>query len=248
MDTNETQVYLAILIAAAVTGVVLVYFIIQVIRQHRKTAALNKKRIEVEIGALEDERKRIAADLHDELGPLLSSVRLQIGCVNLSTEQDQQVMQRASKYIDTILSRIRHISTDLMPQVLLRKGLVRAVEEFTDNLNQTGAIRIGFRHHGLPELPVESAIHLYRIIQEFIHNTLKHAGANELDLELYGAGKKLILDMKDNGKGMGETEPGKGSGLGLINMARRVEILQGDLYPEGIPGKGTRFRIEIPVL
>src|SRR5438046_3045387 len=130
MDSNETKIYIAVLIAAVIIGIILVYFIISIIHHHRRSMVLYKEKIQVEMTTLEKERKRIASDLHDELGPLLSSVRLQIGCIESKDEDDIMIVSQSSRHIDTILDRLREISNNLMPHVLMRKGLVFAIQEF----------------------------------------------------------------------------------------------------------------------
>src|SRR5262245_19620588 len=134
MDPNETKIYTVILIAGGVLGIILVYFIINIIRQQRRNLSLHNEKIQAEITTLENERKRIASDLHDDLGPLLSAVKLQINSVEVPDGEDQELIEKSSLYIDAILTRIREISNNLMPQVLSRKGLVIALREFIDNL------------------------------------------------------------------------------------------------------------------
>ena len=128
MDTQETKVYIAALIAAGVLGVILIYFIITMIRQQRKTQRLNLEKIEAEIRTLEKERKRIASDLHDDLGPLLSAIRFKINAVDLINDDDKVLIENASQHIDDTLNRVREISFDLMPNTLIRKGLVQTLE------------------------------------------------------------------------------------------------------------------------
>src|SRR5580692_5652864 len=101
MDTNETKIYTAILIAAAILGIILVFFIITIIRHQRSNLILQKEKIQAEINTLENERKRIASDLHDDLGPLLSAVKLQINNVDLGNREDQEMIEKASMHIDS---------------------------------------------------------------------------------------------------------------------------------------------------
>ncbi len=138
MHTTETKIYTTILIAAGVLGIILVYFVINIIRQQRKNLIFQKGKIQAEITTLENERRRIASDLHDDLGPLLSAVKLQINSVEVPDEEDRELIERSGMYIDNILSRIREISNNLMPQALSRKGLIIALQEFIDN-HHTGA-------------------------------------------------------------------------------------------------------------
>ncbi|MEP7376065.1 MAG: ATP-binding protein [Chitinophagaceae bacterium] len=247
MDTNETKIYTAILVAAIVLGIILVYFIITIIRHQKSNLALYKEKMQVEINTLEKERKRIASDLHDELGPHLSSVRLQINCIHVTDPDDAAIVEKAVLHIDSILNRLREISNDLMPNVLLRKGLVTAIREFVDKLNEVQPLRISYNVNEIVLFTQETEIHLYRIVQELIHNTLRHAKAQTLDISIDMVNSKLILKTTDNGQGFDSNIGRQGRGFGLSSIMSRVELLHGDVYLDSAPGKGTAYTIEIPL-
>ncbi len=248
MHTIEAKIYTTILIAAGVLGIILVYFVFNIIRQQRKNLILHKEKIQAEITTLEKERRRIATDLHDDLGPLLSAVKLQINSVEVPDEEDQELIERSSMYIDNILGRIREISNNLMPQALARKGLVIALQEFIDNLTLGHPFDIQFTSTGEIALKGDREIHLYRIILEIIHNALKHSNASNLDVLIRNENNHLRVDIADNGSGFEYHAINKaGRGLGLKNIASRVEMLKGDLYVDTQPGEGTKYRIEIPL-
>jgi signal transduction histidine kinase len=247
MDTNETKIYTAILIAAAILGIILVFFIITIIRHQRSNLILQKEKIQAEINTLENERKRIASDLHDDLGPLLSAVKLQINNVDLGNREDQEMIEKASMHIDSILSRIREIANNLMPQTLIRKGVIVAIKEFIDNLNSVQPFTINFICNADLILGNDNDIHIYRIVQEIVHNTMKHSKASELTIEIRKLSNKLLILMADNGIGFDYRNIAKSSlGLGLKNLLSRVETMKGILYIDTSPGKGTRYTIEIP--
>ena len=249
MDAKEAKVYIAILITAGVIAIILVYFIVTILRQQKKNLTLHKEKIQAEINTLESERKRIASDLHDELGPVLSSVRLQLGCLNTEDEEDISIVRKSQEHMDNILQRLREISNDLMPNVLLRKGLVSAISEFANNMSGIHKIHIDFR--GEENLSTSNAvnIHLYRIVQEIIHNTIKHAKAQNLAINIQQVNDRIVLQTRDDGIGFDyETLQKKGMGLGLSNMTSRLEILKGNIYNESSPGKGTAYTIEIPLV
>ncbi len=248
MDTKEAKVYVAILIAAGVLGIILVYFIITIIRQQKKNLVLHKEKIQAEINTLETERKRIAADLHDDLGPLLSAVKLQINSLNSEDKEDAEIIDKSNSQIDVILHRVREISNDLMPHVLLRKGLVAAIKEYVDDLKESHILQVNFDSPAIVIPSKETEVHLYRVVKEIIHNTIKHAHATLLELKLYKENNKLILYARDDGKGFEYDQAIKNSrGLGLSNLASRIEILKGELFIESKPGKGTAYTIEIPL-
>lgn len=247
MDAKETKIYIAIIIATLVVGFILVYFIISLIQQQRKNSRLFKEKIKAEITTLENERSRVAADLHDELGPLLFSVKFKLSGLDTNAE-DRDSVEKATTYIDDIIQRIRDISNDLMPNTLIRKGVLYAIEEYIDSVSKSESLSITFTHSGIPELDKAKAINIYRLVLEIIHNTLKHASASLLNIDMKPESGQLILTTQDNGVGF-DYEPMKqtNAGLGLRSMLNRVEVMEGDMYVESSPGNGTKYSIEIPL-
>ena len=248
MDSHETKIFTAILITSIVLGAVILYFFISLIRQQRRINSLYKSKILAEITTLENERKRTAADLHDELGPILSAVKFQISSFDLTDDEDVKNLKKANQNIDNIISRMRGIANDLMPNTLLRKGLVPAMESSIESMNKSNQLEIEFSASSLPELPEDTAINLYRILQEVVHNTLKHAKASELKIELKRNEDQLIILTEDNGIGFDFTNKSReAAGLGLRNLLSRTEVLGGSMYVDSKPDKGTRFTFEIPL-
>jgi two-component system NarL family sensor kinase len=246
MDAKETSFYTAVLIVSIVLGVIITYFIIAIIRQHRRSLNLYKKSIYTEITTLEKERTRMAADLHDEVGPVLSAVKLRLNSLDISNPEDQGEVQKTNEQIDRLLSRMREISFDLMPNSLLRKGLPVAIKEFIDYCSRKSELAIKFNWEEVP-LTQHQSINLYRVIQEIIHNTMKHAQATELLIELRKEPNIIVLATRDNGIGFNydvRTEATKG--LGLQNLLSRTEIIGGKMFFESKKGKGTTYIFEIP--
>src|SRR5215218_9195976 len=145
MDAKETSLYTAILIVSIIIATIIVFFIISLIRQQRKNLELYRQSVLAEITAMEKERARIAADLHDELGPMLSGVKLKIGSFELTDEDDKKEAEKTNDHIDALMKRMREISYDLIPNTLIRKGLVTALKEFIDYANETDGLEISFR-------------------------------------------------------------------------------------------------------
>lgn len=246
MDPNETKIYNAILMAAAVLGIILVYFIVTVVRNQRRHLKLQQENILVEITTLENERKRIVSDLHDELGPLLSVVKFQVMSLETKEEGDLELIEKANSNLDDILDKIRDICNELMPQALIRKGLIMAISEFISDLDKRTAIEMSFKYEDI-NIPSHSEIHLYRMIQEIINNAIKHSRATRLDINLFQRNEKLVVTIHDNGKGFAtDTILRESTGLGLKNILSRVDILKGDVYLASNPHQGTTYTIEIP--
>jgi signal transduction histidine kinase len=247
MDAPQTSIYDAIIITSIIIGIIIIFFIISIIRQQRKILDLNRQNIIAEITALEKERSRIAADLHDEVGPLLSTIRININSFELSDTDDKIQMVKTNKHLDDTLKRIREISFDLMPYSLLRLGIITALKEFVDYLNRNIKIKFIFKGQKDLTLSEEKAIHIYRMVQEMIHNTIKHAKATEVNIVLKTEKKNLILTFSDNGIGFDhEKEAEENTGFGIKSLHRRTELLQGKMYLDSVLGKGTEYSFEIP--
>lgn len=254
MDPHQTKIYTAILLAAGIIGAILIFFIISLIRHQRRNNQLYKAKILAEITTLENERTRVANDLHDELGPLLSAIKFKLSSIETRLPEDEKIMQQTSDHIVDIIQRMREISNDLMPNTLVRKGLILALEEFIDKVSNIPmpdgipALQILFKHQPIDELSKHTAINIYRIVQEITHNTIKHARATILTIDLSSKSNKLFLITEDNGQGFNYRNVSKEyAGLGLRNLLSRTEIMGGDMYIESQEGKGTIYNIEIPL-
>ena len=247
MDAQETSLYTAILIVCSVVGVIITYFIVSIIRQQRRTVQLYKQSLLTEINTLEKERSRMASDLHDEVGPLLSAIKLRIGSLDIHNEEDEEEVEKTNNQIDNLLKRMREISFDLMPTSLTRKGLATALNEFIEYCSKNSLLKINFQYTDI-QLTQPQSINLYRIVQEVIHNTMKHAEASELLIELRQERNKIVLATRDNGKGFNYDErSGEAKGLGLQNLLRRSEIIGGKMFVESKKGKGTTYIFEVPI-
>ena len=247
MDAHETSIFTAILIASVVLAIIIGYFMVTLIRNQRRTAELYKAKILAEITTLERERARIATDLHDELGPYLSVTKFRINALDVSTKEDTEHLTKINQNIDLIIHRMREIAADLMPMTLLRKGLTFGVREFIDNVSKPSGLQIQFAISGNEEFSENMRIHLYRIIQEIVHNTVKHAKATSLTIQLNRENNKVVLLTEDNGTGFDYNNLlREKQGVGLRSMLSRVEVLGGDMFIDSIPHKGTRYTFEIP--
>jgi signal transduction histidine kinase len=248
MDPQEKEVYIVIVIVAVLLGIIISYFLVTIIRHQRRNLDLHKAKILAEITTLENERKRIASDLHDELGPLLSAVKLQITNLESESQHDLLLIQKSSGHIDDIIKKLREISNNLMPNTLLRKGLIAAISDFISRLSDVHPLRINFDHPPEMKLDQDKEINLYRILQEIIHNTLKHAQAKNLKIKLLTEKDQLILMTEDDGIGFNYNEKSKlSSGLGLLNLQSRTEVMGGEFTWVSDKGKGTKYLFEIPV-
>jgi signal transduction histidine kinase len=242
-DIFHTTVIIGLLIA-----IIIIFFIISIVRYHRRYIRLQRERIYAEITIQENERRRIANDLHDSLGPVLSSVKLQINSISISDPEDQQIINKAGRHLDEIIASIREISYNLLPNTLQRKGLSEAVREFIGHINSKHVLNIRFYQVKDILIPSEKEIHLFRMIQEIVQNTLKHAKAKDLQIALGEENRNVLILTKDDGIGFDiERARKETTGLGLKSIESRAEILQGVISLESAPGQGTSYFVKIPL-
>jgi signal transduction histidine kinase len=249
----ENKILYITLLLSLIISVIIIYFFASIIRYHRRYMKLQREKIFAEITIRENERKRIANDLHDSLGPLLSAVKLNISSVDIEHPSDKEILDKTAGYLDEIIGSMRRISHDLLPNTLERKGLLEAIREFIGQVNvRQGNVKqvLNIQLYVVKEIqvPREKEIHIFRMIQEIVHNTLKHAQAGNLQIGFSEEGGHLLCLTKDDGKGFDKEKVLAASqGLGLRSLESRCEILNGVLSLDSIPGGGTNYFIKIPV-
>ncbi|MEO5888629.1 MAG: ATP-binding protein [Ferruginibacter sp.] len=245
--STQTDMFNVVFIAALIVALIIIFFIFSIVREHKKVLKWQQARIAAEINTLENERKRIAGDLHDELGPILSAIKLQINHLEPEDETETAVLEKSSKQIDNVIQRFREISYNLLPNTLVRKGFIKATQEFIGKLEVLHALQIEFTSQEFTLTP-EREVNLYRVLQEIIQNTVKHSRATVLNITIQKKDKTILLKTKDNGIGFNYTEKTQiSNGLGLFSLQSRAELLGGQLMVNTQPGNGTAFEIEIPL-
>lgn len=199
----------------------------------------------------EEERKRIAREIHDQLGQSLLALRMDVSMLQdrIATLQPElfETASDALNHIDTTISSVRGIINDLRPPVLdlgLQAALEWQLEEF--RLRTGTDCRMLVRNASLhDELDDKRATTLFRIVQESLSNITRHAQATQVLIELFEEGRCLYLQVSDNGVGM--ADPGKRSAFGLAGMKERVSMLGGEFRIESLPGSGTLLAIMMPL-
>ncbi len=202
------------------------------------------------IQAQEQERKRIAQDMHDELGAALSITRMHLLQVErqhgLQSEQLLEDLKNIRSLTESSLESMRRISHELMPAQLEKFGLIRTLETVIEQLHAAGTIAIGLRAPGdLSALDPQLQLILYRVFMELINNTLKHAEANKIELELQLEHDRLTARYTDNGKGLSHET--NGSGLGWKSMEGRISAIGGTLALENNETGSFQAQLSIPL-
>ena len=201
----------------------------------------------------EGERKRIAQDLHDRLGSMLSMVKLHFKSIedNLQAirESSLTMYSKANNLLDEACEEVRQIANDLNSGVLNNFGLIPALNSLKGSIENTGQLKIEIFDFGFENKRLEYhiEINIYRVIQELMSNILKHSKANEVSIQLLKKETRLNIVVEDNGIGFDLLQVKKQKGMGLRNIESRVNSLNGDLHIDSGKGGGTTVTIEIPL-
>ena len=187
----------------------------------------------------EEERQRIAADLHDDAGPLLATARLYLNenLVNLDKQTQLQSIYNAKSIIDDTIQLIRNISHSLMPPTLKNFGLESAVNDLFQKISGSGSMNASSRFHDYRErLKVENELIIFRVIQELVNNILKHSNSSFIHLTQNTSGNKFFIRIHHDGRGITQADFEKlnksNVGLGLKNIQSRLKVLQGKVFFE----------------
>lgn len=217
--------------------------------QEEKILALEKEQQLISLQSMitgqESERNRIARDLHDGLGGLFSTVKMYF-----STLQHEQptlgahpLFQKSMELTHSASEELRRIAHNLMPEVLLKLGLVNAIQDLCNNIQSSRLLQISLQSYGMESrLNAHTEIMLYRIVQELLNNILKHAQATQVIIQFNRHEEHLNITIEDNGRGFNVTENNAGAGLSTIQS--RVNYLNGELNIDSTQGLGTTVMME----
>lgn len=197
----------------------------------------------------EEERKRIAKDLHDGLGGILTTARLQLRNIEGEVEklENLKLFERAEDLLKNASEEVRRIAHDMMPDALVNFGLVDAIQDLADKINATEELWVNTQLYLNKEfIPDREATVIYRIIQEILNNSLKHANASEISVEFSASSDFWQLNISDNGIGFDSNSDKLLTGQGINNIKNRVKYLNGDLNIKTHIGEGAEFDILIP--
>ena len=246
--------WLGILISVLI--VVGVFYIKKIFKELQKAEEarliMEKRVLNAVINTEESERKRFAKDLHDGLGPLLSSVKMSFSAVTVSPEKKDQraILESAKQAINEAISSLKEISNNLSPHILDNFGLASAIRSFTNKIDQTGKIKIEFRSNiHEKRYPGNTEVILYRAICELINNTLKHSKAKKILISLDEEDGKLKVLYQDDGKGFDYNQVllNETGGMGLPNIRSRINSINGNFAVDSLPGEGVVVTIEVGV-
>ncbi|MBO9684710.1 MAG: sensor histidine kinase, partial [Flavisolibacter sp.] len=200
----------------------------------------------------EQERTRLAKDLHDGLGGMMSGIKYSLQTMKknlIMTPENQQAFERSLDMLDSSINEMRRVAHNMMPEALVKFGLDTALKDLCNDVNQAGALQVNYQSIGMDHALIDqtTAITVYRIVQELINNTMKHAAATNSIVQLSKTDDKLTITVEDDGKGFDTACLDMAKGIGWTNIKNRVEFLKGKLDIHSHTGKGTSVLIELNI-
>lgn len=225
--------------------------ILSISRNLAKRIEMERKVLSAVIQTEEKERERFSKDMHDGIGPLLSTVKLyvnELGSAEIKPKEKKEFVIQVNKMLDDAVASIREISNNLMPRVIHEYGLVKALEAFCEKVNQTGKIYVDFHTSGIEySLDKNIQLILFRVISELLTNTIKHAKAKNANVQLQKTGENISLIFTDDGIGFDSKTvmENKGTGIGLKSIVSRIKSINGNCEIISSEGNGFKINIEI---
>jgi signal transduction histidine kinase len=211
-----------------------------------------QKMLQAELESQESERRRLAADLHDSIGGMLSTIRVGLITAARSLPEPQSI-DETKRMLDDTISSVRRISRDLMPSTLEKFGFIQAIKELCERFQATSKISIGFSEEGeIPGLEQQRELMIFRIVQELLNNAVKHAQATLIEVTIGRDEHHVKIIVKDDGVGFDAVEQKNdkqfGKGLGLFNIENRARLLNGIVNFESERQRGSKITLTLPVI
>ena len=252
---NNLLFFISLTFVLLITGLYLFYLNHrhrQEVRLQKTIVELTEKKSNAALEAEIRERKRIGQELHDSLGHLLSLAGLHVSVLQkregISESKKKELADSLVRIIDEAFDEVRTISHNLAPSLLSESGLKGALKNIADRVNQSNKLQMSFDTFGLngnlDEL-IENT--LFRTIQEIVNNTIKHAGATKLFIQVTQGNNEISIMAEDNGKGFNYEEIQEHSSYGLAHMKSRIENLNGSMFIDSTQNRGTIINILVPL-
>lgn len=257
-----TDPIITIFITSALIMIALVSFIVFFVLVYQRRLLKQQQELQAQkiahqqqllaasIQTQENERQRIARDLHDEIGAVLSAVKMKVSQAKRKAKEDHTLAPMLGETTDMLtdsIQTVRRISHALLPPLLEKFGLAAALKDLVEKSMSDSGPRLHFEMEGESRrLPQEQELGLYRAAMEVMNNALKHAAAKNIRLRLAFLPEKLMLDISDDGKGFDKsTQESAATGLGLKNIESRILTIGGQLDFQSKVGTGTTIKIHI---
>lgn len=203
------------------------------------------------LAAEEKERQRIARDLHDGVGQMMSVAKMNLSAfesdLQFLDKDQQESFEKIINLVDESCKEVRNVSHNMMPNALLKNSLAIAIKDFVDKIEKR-SLKVRVYTEGLDDrMDSNLEIILYRVIQECVNNVIKHAEASRLDISVLKDNEGISATIEDNGKGFDIGDKDKFEGIGLKNIITRIEYLKGMVDFDSSPGRGTLIALNVPL-
>ncbi len=248
MIDEWTGVFVSFMLIVGVTLIREIFYSLK--RAETDRLRTERKVLNAIINTEENERRRFANDLHDGLGPILSTIKMSLSSLTsrINDPSGTIILNNTNHLINEAISTIKDVSDNLSPHILSNFGLASAINNFTTKINQTKAVEIDFKsnmeNHRIEN---DKEVVIYRAVCELINNAIRHSGASKIDIELNKHEKFITLHFSDNGRGFDTNSLSRdeNKGMGLSNIETRVKTVEGVFVLESTPGKGTSALIKM---
>lgn len=251
---------LAMLMMAVFVIAFVIYYQKKQLEQEKKLHQIEKENqqmlLETALNSEESERRRIAQDLHDDIGTMLSLTKLSLNQLSKSIKKDENTtadspLSRSQTLVEETILHVRRITRDLVPTTLEQFGLAAAIEEFIHRLQAGSSLSVNFQcdAESLPRQSQKIELTLFRITQELVNNAIKHSECNEINVDLFLNNGHIELLVTDNGKGFDAItiRTTKSGGLGLRNIESRLSIVKGKVLYKKALLKGSCAHVHVPL-
>lgn len=253
---------LNLILLGCVAGILIIALLVyrnykqkQKIQLHRIQELENERKLtatEALIKGEEKERVRLAKDLHDGLGGMLSGIKFSLNNMKdnlIMTPDNVRAFEHSITMLDSSITEMRRVAHNLMPENLLKFGLEAAIKDYCSEIQQRGQLQVNCQYIGLKEKVIEQglSVTVYRITQELLNNIMKHAGATQALVQIGVTENQLTITVEDDGKGLDSEALNTPSGIGWKNIQSRVLYHKGTINIQSQPGKGSSVFIEFPL-
>ena len=249
-------IFIGTLVMIVLSVGIVTFFMVYQKRLLRKQAEMHEIELKYKeellhsnIEMLEQERKRIAKDLHDDIGNIFSTLTWKLQQLNTATNGNQEkILEDARQLTTSGLMNIRNITYDMIPYGFEMFGLHAAIQNLCDRVSGTGMLEVELEYaNTLPSLPEDMSLNIYRILQELTGNTIKYGSASRIAINVSPSAGAIRISYQDNGCGFDMESNTKRRGHGMKNIESRINMLKAQYDFQTAPGKGVAVNILIPI-
>ncbi len=246
MGAQERTILISYIGISIFITIILIYFLFNLFKQHRQYKNLQEEKLISEINTAKAERNNIAAELHNDLAPYLSSIKMKLYMIETA---DQDKIEECSTNLSICIQQIRDIIKELSPISLYNLSFQEALRSYIETHKIKSVINVHLVEISEVELTHDQHNQIYRIIQEITYNAVKHSKAKNLSIEISKEDKVLLIRTADDGVGfdLNEVKNNRKSGYGLIGIESRIDYLKGSIDVNTRPNRGTKYNIRIPI-